>query len=211
MCPKLLGWRSTTVSLVVLVLLSLSPAVFAATIPSLSGYVYLDVNGNGAVETTDYAIRYAKLTLTRSGDPSFSATAWTNAQGFYKFDKVDAAYAGTYTITETCYTCDPGAVNVGQLFDENGFVAPAAFARGTVQIDPVNPGNRSIVGIDLDPQQATTGVGYNFAAKTYPLELVTKRMFMDWGVPDPVPEPGVLAMLAVAGAAMGLAWYRRRP
>jgi uncharacterized repeat protein (TIGR01451 family) len=67
---------------------------------SLAGFVYLDANDNGVMDTGDTGIAHVTLTLSGTDDHSnpVSATASTDATGAYTFNNLRP---GNYTITET--------------------------------------------------------------------------------------------------------------
>jgi uncharacterized repeat protein (TIGR01451 family) len=67
---------------------------------SLSGFVYLDANVNGVMDTGDTGIAHVTLTLTGTDDHNnpVSATTTTDSTGAYTFSTLRP---GNYTITET--------------------------------------------------------------------------------------------------------------
>ena len=115
MSLKRIGWRPLAAGLAVWAFLSLfASAALAEKTASISGYVYLDYNGNDAVDPlVDFAIRFAKVTLKRDSDPTFSLEAVTDATGFYHFDDISTSGGGTFTLHQTCYTCTDGIDSVG--------------------------------------------------------------------------------------------------
>ena len=214
MSPKRTGWRPMVAGLAVCAFLSVfASAALAEKTASISGYVYLDYNDNGVLDPlTDYAIRFAKVTLKRDSDPNFAVEAFTDVAGFYHFDEVYTSGTGTFTLQQQCYTCSDGIDKVGQLFDENG-VAVSSSLYGTAHNTANDPLKNQITGISL--QAGFSGVNYNFAEKTFPLELISKRMFMDLGTPptvaEAVPEPSTMALsMLFAGLAIGIVIRRRR-
>lgn len=205
------GWRPLVASVAAFLSL-LTNAALAEKTASISGYVYLDYNGNNVIDPlVDYAIRFAKVTLKRDADPSFSVDAYTDGAGRYVFDDISTSGGGTFSLVQSCYTCTDGVDTVGSLLDQNG-VAVNASLFGTAHNSADDPLKNQITGIAL--QAGYTGVNYNFGEKTFPLELISKRMFMDLGTPDPVPQPvpepaSLTLALAFVGLLVG-AIIRRR-
>ena len=59
------------------------------------------------------------------------------------------------------------------------------------------------------------GVNYDFAQLVYPTQLISRRMLLNTtpGIypTTPLPEPGTLALAAMAGLSLaGLTWRERR-
>jgi hypothetical protein len=175
----------------------------SSTGTSLSGVVYYDANFNGVRDSSDWAIRDAIVSLTAaSTDTVLIAT--TDANGAYTFKNLTA---DDYTITLLTPSTAPGVTNVGLLTDVNG--SPVFTGLGVAI-------NESIADIQL--KDGYTGVTYDFGQYTYPTNLISKRMLLNEnpGIPNtpdaplpPVPEPGTLSLLAVAGLCL-TGFVRRR-
>lgn len=206
---KRIGWRPIGASLAVWSFLALwSSPVLAEKMASLSGYVYLDYYGNNTLDPmVDYAINFAKVTLKRDSDPDFLLEALTDATGFYKFEFNVGAVGDTFTLVQTCYTCLDGWDTAGSIVDEFGAAVNSAYF-GTAHNTPGDPLKNQITGIFM--QAGFQGSGYNFGEKSYPLELISKRMFMDTGTPEPVPEPAAMALFALGGGMLGAIAVRKR-
>jgi hypothetical protein len=160
---------------------------------SLSGFVYLDANGNGVRENSDWSIADANVELTAK-DSSIDLHATTDSGGSYSFQNLPA---GTYMITLLTPSAEPGPVSVplggsGQAFGQVG-----------------------IVEIRLD--DGHHGDNYDFPQLVYPTNLISKRMLLNSNpgivriTTAVISEPGTLALVAVAGVLFGgLKWRRRR-
>ncbi|MBN1255083.1 MAG: DUF11 domain-containing protein [Deltaproteobacteria bacterium] len=70
---------------------------------SIEGYVYRDLNDNGAMEGGETGINGVTLTLAGIDDygNTVDRTTTTNAGGFYRFNNLSPSDASGYTITET--------------------------------------------------------------------------------------------------------------
>lgn len=164
---------------------------FAAN--SLSGYVYFDENGNGIMETTDWAIIDAELSLTKEGGGPPIIT-YTNSNGTYTFDDLTP---GTYSIALLTPCPEPGVVVLGQLYDADGNIVPDA---GKVTDDGF---------YDIVMEEGYLGINYLFSEPTYPADAVSKRLLIEGGHEHTTPEPSTLVLLAIAGLVLG-GYARRR-
>jgi hypothetical protein len=164
---------------------------------SLSGLVYYDEDKSSTLNSSDWAISGAKVLLNQSGNDDVTLVAYTNTDGTYKFTELPI---GTYAIALSISDSDPGTNPIGKLFDSDGNAMPA----GTVGTDTFT---EIVLG------DGYKGSDYNFSQLTYPSSLISKRLLpnTDPGIfhVDVVPEPGSLALLAVAGLFFGgLTWRR---
>jgi len=78
---------------------------------TLSGVVYYDVNANGVRESTDWAIRFATVSLTLEGNTS-SYSYTTGKDGAYAFTNLSV---GTYTATLLTVSDSSGTTSAGLL------------------------------------------------------------------------------------------------
>jgi hypothetical protein len=116
---------------------------FGELLAGLSGYVYVDANGNGIKDAGDRALAGVTLTL-KDGSGSTLATTTTAADGSYHFPGLAA---GTYFVFEAATPAyAEGTNNVGTVNGTNSGTAPA--------------GKDEIDAIQLGAGQA--GVNYNF-------------------------------------------------
>jgi len=200
-----------------------APVAFAqsdSAPPSLlSGLVYLDVNENGYADQADWGICGASVTLIKQGDASFSPfSVYTCGQGSYLFDGLSASDhsglpQGTYTIRLDTSSALHGVQALGTLWDLQTNL-PLPFAQQTsYQGTAADNGLQNQSFTDIYLPLGTAGNGYNFGEGIYPIQLVSKRMILTTSDVQhvTVPEPGMLALLAVGGltlAAGGL--FRRR-
>ena len=155
---------------------------------SISGYVFVDVNDNGIMDTSDWAISGAEIQLSVPGSSGVTI-AYSKQDGSYTFSGLSA---GTYSVTmlTPCYY-DWDAYPTAVLHDAAGDVIPAGTAAGDSFTDIAMP-------------DAATGTNYNFGNAVYPLAAYSKRLLIDDnGVIHTAPEPGPLVLLAVGGLILG--------
>jgi uncharacterized surface anchored protein len=137
------------------------------TTSSLAGYVYTDVNGNGAKDDNEPGV--AGVTLTLSGGSSNVAT--TGSTGYYLFANLSS---GTYTIAEA----QPTGYTDG--------LDSAGSSAGTVKDDQV---------VNIGLGSGTSATGYNFGEHLTDTALgsLSGSVYVDRngnGVKDP-GEPGI--------------------
>jgi hypothetical protein len=162
---------------------------------SISGYVYLDANGNGVMDNSDWGISGAEIELSSQGSADVTM-AYTKVDGSYTFSGLAA---GTYSVTMLTPCNQPGKCDtVGVLVDPAGTVC----APGTVTED-------HFTGIVMDA--GDTGTNYNFSEAVFPVAAYSKRLLIDdGGIIHTVPEPGSLLLLAVGGLILGGFGFARR-
>ncbi len=128
--------------------------------PTLSGFVYLDVNANNVRDpATDTGISGATVRLLNATTLAQIATTTTNASGAYSFTGLDPLIA--YTLEQPLPTTPAnlrnGAVNPGQI-------GGAACATGcTAQPNTPAADTDRIAGIDL--ASGTDGTVFNFGER----------------------------------------------
>ena len=171
---------------------------------SLSGFVYVDIDNSGTYDSSENRIRDVLIILDglldpidpdspeaeawgvglRPLDPGEKEThqriAWTDDQGFYRFDNL---LPGTYSVIEvTPYMFVEGKANApgslgGQAVTSNRFA--------NVVVPPVAEGS-----------------GYNFGEWGLRTKYLSKTILI-------VPEPSTASLMASV-FFLGLCWLRRR-
>lgn len=207
----LFGRRLLAVGLATWCIVNSPPSVEASNLSSLSGYVYLDYNSNGKYDSPDFAVRRAMVTLSRS-DGGLSLSTPTDMNGYYLFDNLDTSFGGTFSITETQYTCRDGLDNLGMLYDAAGALVSDAARYGLAHAGANGVPKNSFTGITLLPGEA--GRNYNFGEYSYPFELLSVQNTPTTNTPtDPpasVPEPATWAALLAGAAGLAIARLVRR-
>jgi hypothetical protein len=211
MSPNHSCWRRAAVGVVVCLCTLTALTAFADSsnpVPSITGYVYLDTNRNGILDQGDWAIVGAKVQLHNANDPNFMLSVMTDNFGRYTFDGPSAnVHSGLDPATYSLEMMDPasqhGVDTKGQLLDlQTGLaVFPQDWGDTPAQDDCVN---------NIKLSATTRGVNYDFGEFIYPIELVSKQMLLTTYPGNPVPEPGVLALLAGATMILGVRISRRR-
>ena len=122
---------------------------------TLSGYVYVDVNDNHVMDSDDWAIANATITLTEVGSSTPLAFVHSNQNGSYSFTGLAK---GTYTVAMTTPTNQAGQDNglSRAILDPNQQLVTLT--------DTVGP--NVYAGISLG--DGDTGTNFNFAELTYP-------------------------------------------
>lgn len=173
-------------------------------VTSLSGYVFLDIDRDGKMLTSHWALPDALVALYRDEQPSTPwMTTTTRVDGSYSF-AAELLTGGSYSLGLLTYCHVGGIPSIGKLLDENGKLVTSGL--GTPGGDDYD----RIDGIHLEP--GYTGTNYNFAEFGFPPGLVSKRMLIgDAPLQHTTPEPGSLVLLAVSGLLLGgLAAFRLR-
>ena len=222
MSPNRSCRRRAAVGAIVCCCALIAPAAFAQSEflpPSyLSGLVYLDVNENGYPDPADWGICGATVTLIKQGDGSFSPfSVYTTSYGSYLFDGASASNhgglpEGTYTIRLDTTSAMHGVQGLGTLWDLQTNL-PLPFAQQTsYQGTTSDNGLQNQSFTDIYLPLGTAGTGYDFGEGIYPIQLVSKRMILTTNDVQhvTVPEPGMLALLAVGGITWAVAGLRRR-
>jgi len=140
--------------------------------PSLSGFVYVDVNLNGTRDAgTDSAIAGATVRLLDAVSGALVATAVTDAAGAYRFANLDPLR--TYTLEEPLPATP---VNLGNGPVNPGLVGGAACVAGcTAQADAPAAGTDRIAAIDLG--LGLDGTLFNFGERQ--LTAISGLVYVD--------------------------------
>lgn len=125
--------------------------------PSLSGFVYLDVNGNGVRDAgTDQAISGATVRLLDAGTGNLVTSAITDGSGAYSFTALDPFL--TYTLEQPLPAAPTNIIN-GPV--NPGLINALACVSGcTAQVDTPVADTDRIASIDLSA--GTDGSVFNF-------------------------------------------------
>jgi hypothetical protein len=162
-------------------------SVSADPIASISGYVYLDANDNGIMDTSDWGISGAVIQLSSQGSTDVTI-AYSKPDGSYTFTGLAG---GTYSVTMLTPCCQPWKLTVGVLQDSSGNSLPP----GTATEDQFT---------DIVMAASDKGTDYNFSDAVYPVAAYSKRLLIDdGGVIHTVPEPGPLVLLTTGGLILG--------
>jgi hypothetical protein len=170
----------------------------------LAGAVYYDQDGDGIRSSSDWGIFEATVSLTQTSTGTVLTTT-TASDGSYSFDGLEA---GDYTVRLLTPSVEPESPSIGIITNSSGVVSVGS---GTVA------STSAISAIHLDA--GDDAEDYDFPQLQYPTSLLSKRMLLDSnpGVqhttpsdPKPVPEPGSLALLAVAGLSLGATSLKKR-
>jgi hypothetical protein len=190
--------------------ISADPFVGDSGTASLSGYIYVDANDNHVMDTSDWAIAGAQVTLTAAGSSTAVAAVLSAQNGSYSFSGLAA---GTYTLTMSTSTNHPGQ-------DSGASRAVLDADEQAVSLTDTVEQN-AYAGITLG--DGDIGTNFNFAELTYPGSLISKAMLLTSSSPvihtgnvvpaTPViivPEPRSLLLLAVLGLFLAGARWRRK-
>jgi hypothetical protein len=178
-----------------------------ASLSTLTGTVYVDLDQDGEFDPGDWGVRNDLIQLFRSvnNEDVFVAETRTDAQGRYVFDDLAD---GTYTIKNTIFSALGATANVGEVLDANGqIIADDAIANSALM---------EVSNITL--ASGSTGQMFNFGNDQYPGQLYSKYMLIadpiyqiKKGIVTTVPEPGTGVFLALIVATMAVGWTCRHP
>jgi hypothetical protein len=163
---------------------------------SISGYVFVDTNGNGIMDASDWAISGATLQLSTQGSTAVTI-AYSKPDGSYTFTGLGAGTYSVTMLTPCSYAWETYPVGVLQDAAGNA-VVPAGVAAADQFTDIAMPAGGA-------------GTNYNFGNSVFPVAAYSKRLLIDDnGIIHTVPEPGSLVLLAVGGLILaGFARLRR--
>jgi hypothetical protein len=170
-------------------------STFETGTASLSGFVYCDYDNDGKRTANDWGIAEATVSLSLSGSSDPPLTVLTARDGSYTFINLAT---GSYTVKVLTPSSSPDAPSPGFVMDTKGNVVP--------DVEGTAANLTTIANVQL--AAGDNAVNYDFPQAEYPVQLLSKRMLLntDPGTPHtppsppvPVPEPGTLALLLVAG------------
>lgn len=178
---------STTASNTVPFVTSLGSSVVVSSggTASLSGFVYVDANGDHTRNGTDRGIAGAQVSITPVDGSSPLASVLSGSDGSYNFAGL---MAGSYLLSMVTPTtvASPDNGTSGLILGNNGTSLVSLQKSGTVTPNAYS-------GIPLQDGQA--GTNFNFAQTAYPISLISKRMFLSSSA-QPVNPNIVVPLLA---------------
>ncbi|MEK8049354.1 SdrD B-like domain-containing protein [Ideonella sp. DXS22W] len=142
--------------------------------PSLSGFVYLDLNTNATRDAgSDTGISGATVRLLNASTGAVVATTTTDASGAYAFTGLDPLIA--YTLEEPL---PASPANLQRSGLNPGLIGGAACASGcTAQPDTPASGTDRIASIDLSA--GVDGTLFNFGERVVPLTSISGLVYLD--------------------------------
>jgi hypothetical protein len=179
---------------------------------TMSGYVFYDKNHNNYPDPTEYGIDGAAIQLIDTDTNQIIQTAITSQGGYYIFDGLKA---GNYALHDATPNSNWMPV-VGKMTTLNQGITVTEQVATQASYGWADVGTASIKGITLDA--GTTITMCNFAGNNYPIQLVSKRMFLavtNPKTPNPdkltfVPEPSTAIMLILGSLFLGFGVALRR-
>jgi hypothetical protein len=190
--------------LATLVLFATPIVSYGASLSTLMGTVYVDLNKDGAFDNGDWGVRNDVIQLFRTvnNQSVFVAETRTDAEGCYVFDDLAD---GTYTIKNTIFSALGATANVGEIVDSNGHIITDNAEANSALMEVSN----------IALASGSTGQMFNFGNDQYPGQLYSKYMLIadpihqiQKAVVTTVPEPGTGVLLA-SMAAMAMVWTCR--
>ncbi len=144
---------------------SVTPFVGNGGTASLSGYVYLDTSDSHVMDSADWAIANAKLSVTEADSSTLVGYAYTKQDGSYSFGDLAK---GTYTISLLTPCSEPGL--------DNGLSQMITSVSGDVSAGTGTAVQNAYDDVTLNA--GDTGTNFNFAELIYPSDLISKAMFL---------------------------------
>jgi len=147
-----------------------------ACVGSVSGVAYIDSNRNGVIDSSDYVIPGALISLTRSGDGAPLATVRSGQDGSYSFSQLAA---GTYVLQIESASTPTGRDNGAgrMIFNLDGTTIVGV---GTSDV----PAQNTYV-----QDHGQSGKNYNLAETVYPASLISVRMLLNNSEPPAHATP----------------------
>jgi len=186
-----------------------SPSTGDGGTVSLSGFAYVDSNGNHQMDSADWAIACAKIAIIPAGSSTPLYVVSTDWNGAYHFDGLAA---GTYAVEILTPSSVPGADNGDARLVMNGSNVVSVGTMGT-------SGDNAWSNVTLSDGDAGTYFDFcrDVLSRRCPLErtLVNSSpgILHTNNIPTlvvPIPEPSSLVLLAIAAALFGSRMWRRR-
>jgi cyclophilin family peptidyl-prolyl cis-trans isomerase len=149
-------------------LVTIKKATVVPPTGKLSGFVYVDTNGNGVMDGEDYAVADAKIVLRKAGGAATLATVYSGSDGSYQFSNVSI---GTFSIVMDT----PSTTSVL----DNGKSRAVVNKAGTIfGADFMGPVQQNIYG-DIVMGEGYVGTNFNMAQSRYPTALLSARLLLN--------------------------------
>lgn len=168
----------------------------AYTIPpsKLSGFIYLDKNHNGVMDSEDVPIVGTKVLIKKTGGNTPWDTVYTGDDGSYNFNNLDA---GQYTVyIDQAYNQPGSDKSKGQtILDKDGNIVSIGTNYTALSASNFN--------VTLGREQA--GKNFNIAQSAYPVLLVSSRDVLSSTNPPAttvVAVPGTNATSTTSGSVL---------
>jgi hypothetical protein len=189
-----------------------------ASLATLTGTVYVDLNLDGVFQTGDLGVRNDLIQIFDQNN-NLVDQAFTDSQGRYSF--TDLA-SGIYTVVNTIPSSlgNTADLSIAQILDTTG--NPVLDPNTNLPVVDNAVPNSSLVQIsNIDLQNpAVIAQGFNFGNDQYPMQLYSKYLLVDNpshrvqpAIVTTVPEPALLVSI-LAAVVMACVWgscRRRKP
>jgi hypothetical protein len=201
-----LGYLIWPIGMAVLLALAFPNTSLGISLASLSGTVYVDTDGDGAIKNGDWGVRGALIQLL-DGQGQVVHETYTDSRGRYSFTGLQP---GTYTVRDTMPSLAGDAAETGLILDANN--------QQLVTADLGSPNSALLEIQDIVLQDGYKAGSYNFSSEQYPLQLYSKYMlvaedgfYVQPAIVTPIPEPTSMVQILTIVIGGGWMFRRRRP